>query len=109
MSPAGGKASPELAAAIDRDLGGLEKLQSDLNANGLRVFGLGWTLVTVTPDGRLALETKPNQDSVLMDDKRALFGSNVWGTCLLSSLPTPPRRLFEGLGTNATPRRNRAT
>jgi Fe-Mn family superoxide dismutase len=78
MSPAGGKASPELAAAIDRDLGGLEKLQSDLNANGLRVFGSGWTLVTVTRDGRLALETRPNQDSVLMDGKRALFGNDVW-------------------------------
>ena len=78
MSPAGGKASPELAAAIDRDLGGLDKLQSDLNANGLRVFGSGWTLVTVTRDGRLALETKPNQDSVLMDGKRALFGNDVW-------------------------------
>jgi superoxide dismutase, Fe-Mn family len=78
MSPSGGKASPELAGAIDRDLGGLEKLQSDLNANGLRVFGSGWTLVTVTRDGRLALETKPNQDSVLMDGKRALFGNDVW-------------------------------
>ncbi len=78
MSPASGKASPELAAAIERDLGGLEKLQSDLNANGLRVFGSGWTLVTVTRDGRLALETKPNQDSVLMDGKRALFGNDVW-------------------------------
>jgi superoxide dismutase, Fe-Mn family len=78
MSPAGGKASPELAAAIDRDLGGLEKLQSDLNANGLKVFGSGWTLVTVTRDGRLALETRPNQDSVLMDGKRALFGNDVW-------------------------------
>ena len=78
MSPAGGKASPELAAAIDRDLGGLEKLQSDLNANGLRVFGSGWTLVTVTRDGKLALETKPNQDLVLMDGKRVLFGNDVW-------------------------------
>jgi superoxide dismutase, Fe-Mn family len=78
MSPAGGKASPELAAAIDRDLGGPEKLQSDLNANGLRVFGSGWTLVTVRRDGRLALETRPNHDSVLMDSKRALFGNDVW-------------------------------
>lgn len=78
MSPAGGNPSAELAAAIDRDLGGLEKLQKDFNANGLRVFGSGWTLVTVTRDGTLALETRPNQDSVLMDGKRALFGNDVW-------------------------------
>jgi superoxide dismutase, Fe-Mn family len=78
MSPTPGKPSAELAAAIDRDLGGMDKLKSDLNAGGLRVFGSGWTLVTVTRDGKLALETRPNQDSVLMDGKRALFGNDVW-------------------------------
>jgi superoxide dismutase, Fe-Mn family len=78
MSPSGGKPSPELAAAIDRDLGGLEKLQNDLNGNGLRVFGSGWTLVSVTRDGKLALETRPNQDSVLMDGRHVLFGNDVW-------------------------------
>ncbi|HUN96896.1 MAG TPA: superoxide dismutase [Bradyrhizobium sp.] len=78
MSPTGGKPSTELTAAIDRDLGGLDKLQNDFNANGLRVFGSGWTIVTVTREGKLALETRPNQDSVLMDGKRALFGNDVW-------------------------------
>jgi len=78
MSPSGGRPSAELAAAINRDLGGMDKLQSDLNAGGLRVFGSGWTLVTVTRDGKLALETRPNQDSALMDGKRALFGNDVW-------------------------------
>jgi superoxide dismutase, Fe-Mn family len=78
MSPSGGKALPELAAAIDRDLGGLEKLQGEFNTGGLKVFGSGWTLVTVTRDGKLALETRPNQDSVLMDGKRVLFGNDIW-------------------------------
>jgi superoxide dismutase, Fe-Mn family len=78
MSPTGGKASLELAAAIDRDLGGLDKLQDDFNGGGLKVFGSGWTLVTVTQDGRLAIETRANQDSVLMSGKRVLFGNDVW-------------------------------
>jgi superoxide dismutase, Fe-Mn family len=78
MSASGGKASPELEAAINRDLGGLDKLKNDLNAGGLRVFGSGWTLVTVNRDGALALETRPNQDSALMDGKRVLFGNDVW-------------------------------
>ena len=56
----------------------MDKLKNDLNAGGLRVFGSGWTLVTVTPDGKLALETRPNQDSVLMDGKRVVFGNDVW-------------------------------
>jgi Fe-Mn family superoxide dismutase len=78
MGPSGGKPEGEVLAAIDRDLGGLEKLQSDFNANGLKLFGSGWTFVTVDKDGRLALETRPNQDSPMMDGKHALLGNDVW-------------------------------
>jgi superoxide dismutase, Fe-Mn family len=78
MAPSGGKPSAELTHAIDRDLGGLERFQNDFDASGLKVFGSGWTIVTVTPDGKLGLETRPNQDSVLMDGKRVLFGNDVW-------------------------------
>jgi Fe-Mn family superoxide dismutase len=78
MGPGGGKPAGDLAAAIDRDLGGLEKFQTDFNAAGLRVFGSGWVAVVVSRDGKLAIETRPNQDSVLMDGKRVLFGNDVW-------------------------------
>src|SRR4051794_38337010 len=78
MGPGGGKPEGEVAAAIDRDLGGLEKLQTDFNAAGGRVFGSGWVFVTVAKDGKLALESKPNQDTPLMDGQRALLGNDVW-------------------------------
>ncbi len=78
MGPGGGKPEGEFAAAIERDLGGLEKFQNDFNAAGLRVFGSGWVFVTVTRDGKLAVETRPNQDSPLMEAKRVLFGNDVW-------------------------------
>jgi superoxide dismutase, Fe-Mn family len=78
MRAGGGKPSGELAAAIDRDLGGMERLMTDFNAAGGRVFGSGWVFVTVTPQGQLAIETRPNQDSPLMDGKRVLFGNDVW-------------------------------
>ena len=78
MGPGGGKPEGEVAAAIARDLGGLEKFQNDFNAAGTRVFGSGWVFVTVGRDGKLALETRPNQDSPLMDGKRVLFGNDVW-------------------------------
>jgi len=32
----------------------------------------------VTPEGRLAIEAKPNQDTPLMDGKRVLMGNDVW-------------------------------
>jgi superoxide dismutase, Fe-Mn family len=78
MGPGGGKPEGEVAQAIDRDLGGLEKFQNDFNAAGGRVFGSGWVFVTVTRDGKLAIETKPNQDTPLMEGKRVLLGNDVW-------------------------------
>ena len=74
----GGKPQGDLAAAIDRDLGGMEKFQNDFNAAGGRVFGSGWVFVLVTRDGKLTFETRPNQDSPLMDGKRVLMGNDVW-------------------------------
>jgi superoxide dismutase, Fe-Mn family len=78
MGPNGGKPAGQVLAAIDRDLGGVEKFQTDFNAAGGRQFGSGWVFVTVTKDGKLAIETRPNQDTPLMDNKRVLLGSDVW-------------------------------
>ena len=78
MGPAGGKPEGEVLAAIDRDLGGMEKFQTDFNAAGGRQFGSGWVFVTVSKDGKLAIETRPNQDNPMMDGKRALLGNDVW-------------------------------
>jgi Fe-Mn family superoxide dismutase len=79
MGPPGGEAPDgELKAAIDSDLGGLEKLQEDFNAAGAKVFGSGWVFVTVDQAGKLALSAKPNQDTPLMEGKRVLFGNDVW-------------------------------
>jgi superoxide dismutase, Fe-Mn family len=74
----GGQPTDNVATAIDRDLGGMEKLMSDFNGAGGRVFGSGWVFVTVTQEGKLAIETRPGQDSPLMDGKRVLFGNDVW-------------------------------
>jgi Fe-Mn family superoxide dismutase len=78
MGPNGGKPQGEVLAAIDRNLGGLEKFQADFNAAGGRQFGSGWVFVTVTNDGNLKIEARPNQDTPLMDGKRVLFGNDVW-------------------------------
>jgi superoxide dismutase, Fe-Mn family len=78
MGPNGGKPEGELLTAVNRDLGGLEKLQTDFNNAGGKVFGSGWVFVTVTGEGKLAIETRPNQDTPLMDGKRVLFGNDVW-------------------------------
>ena len=78
MGGPGGEPSGDLKAAIDRDLGGFAKMQTDFNAAGMRVFGSGWVFVVVTPAGGLSIVIKPNQDNPLMDGQRVLMGNDVW-------------------------------
>jgi len=78
MGGPGGEPSGDLKSAIERDLGGLQKFQADFNLAGERQFGSGWVFVTVERDGRLALTSRPNQDTPLMDGKLVLMGNDVW-------------------------------
>ena len=78
MGGSGGEPSGEVKAAIDRDLGGFQKFQTDFNTAGERQFGSGWVFVTVARDGKLTLVAKPNQDTPLMEGQRVLMGNDVW-------------------------------
>ena len=83
LAPAGqgGEPSAELAAAIDRDLGGLDKFKEDFNAAGAGQFGSGWAWL-IGQDGVLKVTSTPNQDNPLMDvaeQKGAIvLGADVW-------------------------------
>jgi Fe-Mn family superoxide dismutase len=78
MGANGGKPDGEVLAAIERDLGGMEKFQADFNGAGGRQFGSGWVFVIVGKDGKLAIEARANQDTPIMDGKRVLMGNDVW-------------------------------
>jgi len=78
MGGKGGDPTGDLASAIARDLGGMEKLKADFNRAGLTQFGSGWAFVAADKDGKLAILNRPNQDTPLMDGKRVLFGNDVW-------------------------------
>lgn len=78
MGGKGGAPAGDVAAAITRDLGGLDALKAAFNRAGAGVFGSGWVFVTVTAEGRLALTSRPNQDTPLMEGGRVLFGNDVW-------------------------------
>ncbi len=83
LAPVGetGEPSAELAAAIDRDLGGMDKFKEDFNAAGAGQFGSGWAWLIVQ-DGKLKVTSTPNQDNPLMDvadDKGAVvLAADVW-------------------------------
>lgn len=78
MGGRGGEPGGELAQAIAQDFGDFATLRTRFNAASNGVFGSGWAFVTVTPQGRLAIATRPNQDSPLMDGQRVLLGNDVW-------------------------------
>jgi len=78
MGGKGGAPTGDVAAAIDRDLGGFDKLKADFNRAGLTQFGSGWAMVTVGKDGKLGIVARPNQDTPLMESGRVLFGNDVW-------------------------------
>ena len=78
MGGKGGNPAGDLAQAIDRDLGGFDKMRAAVERAGLGQFGSGWSMVAVDKAGQLAVLARPNQDSPLMDGRHVLFGNDVW-------------------------------
>ena len=78
MGGHGGAPTGPVRAAIDRDLGGFSAMQTAFNTLGTRQFGSGWVFMTVDRAGTLALTSRPNQDTPLMEGGRVLMGNDVW-------------------------------
>lgn len=79
MSPkGGGKPSGDLAAAIDVDLGGLDKFKEAFTNAALTRFGSGWAWLSVDKSGKLLVESTPNQDNPYMDGRTPILGIDVW-------------------------------
>ncbi len=78
MGPESTSPSGDLAAAIDRDLGGMDTMQAAVNDAGLKRFGSGWSWLVVN-DGALSVLSSPNQDNPLMDGTGVpILGIDVW-------------------------------
>lgn len=73
----GGAPSGDLAAAIDRDFGGLDNLKEKLNKAAMTRFGSGWGWLVKSGD-QLEVISTPNQDTPLSVGKTPLFGIDVW-------------------------------
>jgi len=74
---AGGKPTGDLAAAIDRELGGFDKFKEDFTKAAISRFGSGWAWLSVS-GGKLQVESTPNQDSPLMEGRTPVLGIDVW-------------------------------
>ena len=81
LAPAGTAGAPEgpLAAAIDRDFGGLAPLLDALKTAAVKRFGSGWAWLVRNADGRLAVESTANADTPLVrDGVTPLLVIDVW-------------------------------
>ncbi|MBI1315495.1 superoxide dismutase [bacterium] len=83
MAPgAGGKPEGDLAAAIDRDLGGFDAFKESFAKAAATRFGSGWAWLCVHKGGKVEVCSTPNQDNPLMPNVGCtglpILGLDVW-------------------------------
>jgi len=73
----GGEPAGALADAIKSSFGSFADFKTKFAAAGVGRFGSGWAWLTIK-DGKLAIESTPNQDNPLMAGGKAILGLDVW-------------------------------
>ena len=78
MGPNGGGApTGAIADAIASSFGSFDKLKEEFKKAAIGRFGSGWAWV-IDNGGTLVVESSANQDSPLMQNKKIVFGIDVW-------------------------------
>ena len=73
----GGEPKGELAAAIKSVFGSFADFKTKFNQAATTRFGSGWAWLYFK-DGKLTLESLPNQDSPIMTGGKPVMGLDVW-------------------------------
>lgn len=73
----GGTPSGDLGAAIDSTFGSFDKFKEEFSNAAATRFGSGWAWLSVD-NGKLIVESTPNQDSPLMEGRTPILGLDVW-------------------------------
>jgi Fe-Mn family superoxide dismutase len=73
----GGEPKGDLAAAIKSTFGSFADFQTKFTAAGVGRFGSGWAWLLVK-DGKLAIDSTPNQDTPFSLNAKAVLGVDVW-------------------------------
>ena len=78
MGPkAGGQPSGAIADAIKSAFGSFDKFKEEFKKAAVGRFGSGWAWL-IDGGGKLSIESTANQDSPLMEGKKAVLGLDVW-------------------------------
>lgn len=78
LAPGGSKEPVgNLKEAILKEFGTMEDFKTKFNEAAVKRFGSGWAWL-VYDNGKLVVESTPNQDSPVMNNKRVIIGLDVW-------------------------------
>ena len=78
MAPgAGGAPSGAVADAINAAFSSFDAFKEQFAKSGVGRFGSGWAWLIDT-GGKLSIESTANQDSPIMESKKAILGLDVW-------------------------------
>jgi Fe-Mn family superoxide dismutase len=78
LSNPGKKPEGKLAKEIDDTFGSYEKWKEEMTKCAMGIFGSGWAWFGRSKDGKLFIESFPNQDSPLMTGRTPIYGIDVW-------------------------------
>jgi Fe-Mn family superoxide dismutase len=73
----GGEPSGDLAAAINSAFGSFAGFKEQFSNAAATRFGSGWAWLAFS-NGKLSVESTPNQDSPLMEGRTPILGLDVW-------------------------------
>lgn len=74
----GGAPSGDIAAAIDRDLGGYDKFKEDFTAAAAGRFGSGWAWLVKNADGKLSITSTANAGNPMTEGLTPILTLDVW-------------------------------
>jgi len=73
----GGEPKGPVADAIKSAFGDFASLKAKINDAGLKRFGSGWSWLFLK-DGKLVVDSTPNQDCPVMSGGKPILGVDVW-------------------------------
>lgn len=74
----GGNPDGELATAIERDFGSVDKFRQGFSDALTTLFGSGWVWLVRDPDGRLYIEATSNADNPLTKEHQPILTCDMW-------------------------------
>ncbi len=79
MAPAGGgEPKGNLAAALERDFGGVENFKKTFAEAAVNLFGSGWAWLACDPQGKLHIMPLSNAGTPLKEGRTPLLTVDVW-------------------------------